>query len=238
MPLIRIRRVTSGIERSTSSRTASPKRRRRISSSIASSRSSASSSSIAMSASRVTRNRWVSRISMPRNSSSRLASMTWSSSTNRSRSTSNRRGRSGGILTRANRFSPVSGSRSPTAIERRERADVRERVPRVHRERREDREDLVVEPLAERLVVLGDLVVVEDLDALGGELRRGSSAKIAACSAMSSRTRARIASSCSRGRQAVGARVACDPLGSWRRRPDTRTWKNSSRLLTRRSRGT
>ncbi len=55
---------------------------------------------------------------MPRNSSSRFASMTWSRSTNLSRSTANRRGRMGGILTRAKRFSPVSGSRRPTAIDR------------------------------------------------------------------------------------------------------------------------
>ena len=48
--------------------------------------------------------------------------------------------------------------------------DVRERVAGVHGERREDREDLVVEPAAEGLVVLRDLVVVEDLDALGGQL--------------------------------------------------------------------
>ena len=51
-----------------------------------------------------------------------------------------------------------------------ERGDVRERVPRVDGERREDREDLVVEPAAERLVVLRDVVVVEDRDALGAQL--------------------------------------------------------------------
>ena len=52
----------------------------------------------------------------------------------------------------------------------RERADVRERVPGIHRERREHREDLVVEAAPERLVVLRDILVVEDLHALGGEL--------------------------------------------------------------------
>ena len=50
-----------------------------------------------------------------------------------------------------------------------ERRDVRERVARVDRERRQDREDLVEEPLSERLVVLGDRGVVEELDALGRE---------------------------------------------------------------------
>ena len=51
-----------------------------------------------------------------------------------------------------------------------ERRDVRERVARIDRERRQDREDLVVEPLSERVMVLGDLVVVEDLDPLGRQL--------------------------------------------------------------------
>ena len=51
-----------------------------------------------------------------------------------------------------------------------ERRDVRERVPGVDGERREDREDLVVEPPPERLVVLRDVVVVEDRDALGPQL--------------------------------------------------------------------
>ena len=43
-------------------------------------------------------------------------------------------------------------------------------MPGVHRERREDREDLVVEPAAERLVMLRNVLVVVDLHALGGEL--------------------------------------------------------------------
>ena len=44
--------------------------------------------------------------------------MTWSMSTNRDGSTSSSRGRIWGTLTRANPRSPLSGSRSPTAIER------------------------------------------------------------------------------------------------------------------------
>ena len=51
-----------------------------------------------------------------------------------------------------------------------ERRDVRERVARVDRERRQDREDLVEEALAEGVVVLGDRGVVDDLDALDGQL--------------------------------------------------------------------
>ena len=51
-----------------------------------------------------------------------------------------------------------------------QRADVRERVAGIHRERRQDREDLVVEPPAQRLVVFRDVVVVEDRDALGRQL--------------------------------------------------------------------
>ena len=141
-------RVVVGHRRSTSRRTASPNRRRRSSSSIASSRSSASSSSIARSALRVTRNRWCSRISMPGNSASRFASMICSSSTNRLRRPPRiRRGRTGGTLTRAKPRSPVSGSRSPTAIDSVSVADVRERMPGVDRERRQHREDLVEEAL-------------------------------------------------------------------------------------------
>ena len=40
----------------------------------------------------------------------------------------------------------------------------------VHRERREDREDLLDEPLAEAAVMVGDRGVVDDRDALVGEL--------------------------------------------------------------------
>ena len=47
--------------------------------------------------------------------------------------------------------------------------DVREGMAGVHRERREDREDLVEEPLTKDLVVFGDGRVLDDLDALGGQ---------------------------------------------------------------------
>ena len=50
-----------------------------------------------------------------------------------------------------------------------QRADVRERVAGVDRERGQDREDLVDEPLAQPGVVLGDLVVLDDRDPLVDE---------------------------------------------------------------------
>ena len=106
-------RVDAGIVRSTSRRTASPKRRRRSSSSMAMRRSSASSSSTVKSALRVTRKRCASSTSIPRNRSARFASMTWSIGMNRFGSTSRRRGRICGTLTRANTRSPVSGPAAP-----------------------------------------------------------------------------------------------------------------------------
>src|SRR3990170_3269931 len=105
------------MDRSTSSRTASPKRRRRSSSSMASSRSSASSSSMARSALRVTRKRWCSTTSMPGKSASRLAAMICSSNRYVRTPTSTRRGRTGGTLMRAKRLSLDSGSRTVTASE-------------------------------------------------------------------------------------------------------------------------
>ena len=81
-----------------------------------------------------------------------------------------RRGSNGGILTRAKRCSPVCGSRRPTAIESVSVLMYGNGWPGVDRERRQHRVDLVVEAPAQGLVVVGDLVVVEDLDALGREL--------------------------------------------------------------------
>ena len=163
-------RVAAGIVRSTSRRTASPNRRRRSSSSMAMSRSSASSSSTVKSALRVTRNRCASTTSMPVNRSRRLAAMTWSMGTNRWGSTSSRRGRIWGTLTRAKTRSPVSGSRRPTAIDRLSVEMYGNGWPGIDRERGQDREDLVVEALAERAAwCSGDRGVVDDRDAFGGE---------------------------------------------------------------------
>ena len=99
--------------------------------------------------------------------------MTWSISTKRDGSTSSRRGRICGTFTRAKPRSPVSGSRRPTAIERLSVEMYGNGWPGIDRERGQDREDLVEEALAERVVVLRDRRVVDDLDALGGELARG-----------------------------------------------------------------
>ena len=169
--------------------------------------------------------------------------MTWSMSTKRDGSTSSRRGRICGTLTRAKPRSPVSGSRRPDRDREAQRRDVRERMPGIDRERRQDREDLVEEALAERLVVLGDRGVVEELDALGGErpadveVDRGVVGD-------------EVEDALPRGRRAARRRVrpsgerATLPASTCWRRPAIRTWKNSSRLpakivrnLTRSSRG-
>ena len=221
--------MSGGIDRSTSRRTASPNRRRRSSSSMAISRSSASSSSIARSALRVTRNRWCSRTSMPLKSRSRLASITWSMSTNREGSTSSSRGRIWGTLTRANPRSPLDGSRSPTAMDRRQGRDVRERVARVDRERRQDREDLVDEPLAQGVVVLRDRGVVDHLDALDRQLPPDVDVDRRAARRRGRATRSRAASSCSCGVRPSGEWAALPTCACWRS-PAIRTWKNSSRL--------
>ena len=61
------------------------------------------------------------------------------------------------------------GIAQPDRDRQAERRDVGERVSRIDGQRREHREDLVEEALAEGLVVLGDRRVVEQLDPLGGE---------------------------------------------------------------------
>ena len=99
-----------------SRRTARPNWRRRSSISTAARRSSASSSSRVRSALRLTRKVAVDSTSIPGKSWPRWAAITCSSGTNRSPSgmTTNRGSRSG-TFTRANRRSPVTGSRRSTA---------------------------------------------------------------------------------------------------------------------------
>ena len=141
-------RTSSGASASISSRTARPNRRRRSSISTAASRSSASSSSSVRSALRVTRKATVVSISMPGNSWSRWAAITCSSGTKRSPSgMTTKRGSSGGTLTRAKRRSPVSGSRTMHRQVERQVRDVRERVAGVDGQRREHREDPLLEHL-------------------------------------------------------------------------------------------
>ena len=110
-----------------------------------------------------------------------------------------------------------------------QRRDVRERVAGIDRERRQDREDLVEEALAQLVVVLGDRRVVDDLDPSASSSSRRRSRKIAECSATSSRMRSRAATSCSAGVRPSGERVTAPASTCWRR-PAIRTWKNSSRL--------
>ena len=51
-----------------------------------------------------------------------------------------------------------------------ERADVRERMTGIDRERGENREDLLDEPFPEASVVIGDRLVFDDRDTLFGQL--------------------------------------------------------------------
>ena len=110
-------RTSSDIESATSKRTAHWKRRWRSSISTAVSRSSASSSLRVRSALRVTRKAWCSSTSMPVNSMSRCDAMRSSRATNRVDPSlvGTQRRRVLGTLTRANRSSASAGSRISTA---------------------------------------------------------------------------------------------------------------------------
>ncbi len=66
---------------------------------------------------------------------------------------------------RANPRSPVSGSRTPTASDRLSVLMYGNGMARVHRERRQHREDLLEEALAQPLVMARQLGVVRDADA-------------------------------------------------------------------------
>ncbi len=77
----------------------------------------------------------------------------------------------------------------------REVADVRERVPGIDGERRQDGEDLVQEALAQLDLALVPVLVRHDPDALVGELRRGPPANVFEWSVWSCSTRLRIRSS-------------------------------------------
>ena len=164
--------------------------------------------------------------------SSRCAAMTCSSGTKRSPSgMTTKRGSSGGTFTRAKRRSPVSGSRTMTREVQRQVRDVRERMAGIDGERREHREDALLEHLDQVLaVVLVEVVPVGDPDARRRRApARCWSRKIRSCCDTSSPTRSRI---CSSWRPAV--RPSGSPLPSppppGPSAPATRTWKNSSRF--------
>ena len=156
---------------STSTRTTSPKRRRRSSASTARSRSSASSE-ISKSASRVTRKKPWSRISIPGNSASRFAAMTSSSGTKRRpRPTSTKRGSiSFGTFTRANVVLAVLRVAHQHGEAQRQVRDVRERPAEPDGQRREHREDLAAEALGELLALLvAERLAADDADAVLGQ---------------------------------------------------------------------
>ena len=148
----------SGIPRSTSSRTGSPKRRLRSSDSIARSRSSASSSCRSRSASRVTRKRYdVVHVACRGRAPSRLCAIRSSSSTNQ-RSPAGALDRHEARQASAAPSRARSSSTGPSAVvssqldgeRERQIRDVRERVARVDRQRREHREDALVEVRSQR----------------------------------------------------------------------------------------
>ena len=122
----------------------------RSSSSIASRRSSASSSSMERSALRVTRKRWWSSDLHAREEHVEVGG---DDPLERARRcavpTSHRRGSTGGTLMRAKRCSPLTGSRTVTASDSDRSLMYGNGMRRVDRERRQDREDLVHEALAQ-----------------------------------------------------------------------------------------
>jgi hypothetical protein len=109
---------------------------------------------------------------MPEKSMSRLAAITCSTRTNLLGSISMSRASSEGTLTRAKTLLAVVGILDPDRQGQAERADVRERMPGIHGQRREHRVDLVGEALPQGIVVLGHLVVSHDRDA--GLAERGA----------------------------------------------------------------
>ena len=223
--------------RSTSRRTASPKRRRRRLRSMAASRSSASPSSRSRSASRVTRKVECDSTSMPGNSSPRRAAMICSRGTKRSPSgRATKRGSSGGTFTRAKRRSPVRGLRTSTARFS-DRLEMWGKgwpgstasgvsTGKMRWSKTSSRNSRSSSPICSQPHMW------MPASASTGRTRV---AKIADCWSISSATRMRMARSCSVGVSPSGdvppSRAACCSL-----RMATRTWKNSSRLLAKMAR--
>ena len=114
----------------------------------------------------------------------------------------------------------------------REPGDVGERVGRVDRQRREHREDPVLEqPLAELLLLAVELVPADQLDALLGQLRHELLAEepgVPLHQVAGARPRSARAP---RAASARTRRARPRPAAIRRLRPATRTMKNSSRLL-------
>src|SRR6266540_2346198 len=226
------RTTWSGMLTASSSRTTAPKRRRRSYCSTATRRSSASSSATSMSASRVTRKGWASTTTMPGKSWSRCAMTTCSSGTNVEPSASGtKRGRMSGTLTRANSGRWLAGSRTVTASD----SDRLEMYGKGwpgstasgvstgktwswKYSRRYSRSDSSRLPMSATRV---------PCSARAGTIW---SRKQRASASMAGTTCLLIASSVSVGVQPSEPRLAT-PASTCSRRPDTRTMKNSSRLL-------
>ena len=219
----------------TSSRTTSPKRRRRSSSSTARSRSSASSETV-KSASRVTRKTSWRRISMPGKSCVEVAG-DHASRAGRTRPSpigdEARQHLLRHLHAREASRCPSTGSRSHTARRQREVRDVRERPPGPDGQRRQHREDLLVEVPVDRLAAprASQLLAVDDADALLGQRGAHRALPLARVALRPARGRARRSARSSRPATARRAARASMPASTWSCRPATRTMKNSSRLV-------
>ena len=118
-----------------------------------------------------------------------------------------------------------------SAIGEAEARDERERVRRVDRQRRQQREDVVEEVILDPGPLgLGDVVAVDQHDAMLGAKLGRRLRQIACWSLASSETVLLIRTSCSDGVRPSGLRSAM-PSRTWALMPATRTMKNSSRLL-------
>ena len=208
---------------------ARPRRRR--------SRSSASSET-SKSASRVTRKKPWSTISMPGNSASRLRGddlLERDERRRRSSSSATKRGSiSFGTFTRAN----VGVSRDRVAHEhgegQRQVRDVRERAAEADGQRREDREDLAAEALGQRAGAARSETSSMPTMRMPCSASAGSSSLSTAARhwrSLQGRARARGSRRCvSRRRAAVELAASSRPASTWSCRPATRIMKNSSRL--------
>ena len=220
------------MDSSTSSRTGGPKRRRISSFSSAWRRFSASSSSTSRSSLRVTRNMWCvehlhagEQLLQVRGDDVLQRDVPLRGRLQEARQ-QRRHLDPREVLVAADRVAHDDGE------VQRQPGDVRERVRRVHGQRGEHREDLLPEE-GEQPGLL--LLASARPSGPGGCPRRPARGrrprwKQAACRAMSSRDRAQIRSSTSRGCSPEAERVAT-PVAMRRLRPATRTMKNSSRLL-------
>ena len=157
--------------------------------------------------------------------------MTSSSGTKRWLPSGTNRLKIGGTLTRAKCSLSVFGLRTSDGEVERQPGDVGERVGRVDRERREHRED----PLLEQLLAVfcsSRSRSSHRTSSMPSSASAGmtSSRKQRACRAVRSPVSRQICSSTSRGISPDAARTAT-PAAMRRLRPATRTMKNSSRLL-------